>query len=379
MQESVKLLKTNEIDEKVLTKGFIETARMGLLSKEEILEKCREVEGNINKLNIKLDELKESISAYENNHIFSSLQEDTSLPKKHKVENEVYLQYKKCREEHVIWSNYLNELEELLMKYKNFKKNLCFSNIRELLKKHADIKIGQIEKEAGVRLGYTSRLEKDGNTSEPSMEFIVSAAKLLKISIDTLVSIDLAELTPTEQYIVNFFEKLKKDTLEDKLDWNIETTHNLNKIEPSINGNVDHPLFGLETFFEESDCEYPYEVSRVVFNSKSFGPHTYICGDCFNLRLKNGAILYLMDIEKSVHKTNDTSAFAKEAWMYIPNKGRQLLVTSLDNTPIVPILEILFSTVKERMEHPKINNDVKSIIDSFMNNDFKDDIDDLPF
>ena len=71
------------------------------------------------------------------------------------------------------------------------------------------MKIGQIEKEAGIRLGYMSRLEKEGNTAEPSMEFIVTAAKLLKVCIDTLISVDLTGLTPTEQYIVSFFDKLK--------------------------------------------------------------------------------------------------------------------------------------------------------------------------
>lgn len=186
-----------------------------------------------------------------------------------------------------------------------------------------------------------SRLEKEGNTSEPNMEFIVSAAKLLKISIDTLVSVDLTGLTPTEQYIVNFFDKLKSDTLKDKLDWNRQSAFNLNRIEPDMTGCIYHPLFAEETFYEETEGEYPEEVTRIVFNSKTFGPHTYICGDCFNLKLKNGTTLFLMDIEKSVHRTNDTTAYAKEAWMYVPYKGCQLLVASQDNTPVAHQLEIL--------------------------------------
>lgn len=263
---------------------------------------------------------------------------------------------------------------------KNFNKSRCFENIRFLLKEKTDVKIGQIEKEAGVSLGYMSRMEKPGNTSEPSTEFIVTAAKLLKVSIDTLISVDLVGLTPTEQYLVNFFDKLKSDTLQDRLDWNRETAFNLNRIEADMDGYVYHPLFDEETFYEESECEYPNEVTRVVFNSKSFGPKTYITGDCFNLRLKNGTTLYLMDIEKSVHKTTDMSAFAKEAWMFVPGKGSQLLVSSKDDTPVAPILEVLFSTVKERMEHPKVNNDVMYAIDAFMKDDITDDENnDLPF
>ena len=140
-------------------------------------------------------------------------------------------------------------------------------------------------------------------------------------------------------------------------------------------------MFAEQTFYEETECEYPEEVTRIVFNSKTFGPHTCISGDCFNLRLKNGTTLYLMDIEKSVHRTGDTSAYAKEAWMYMPYKWCQLLVGTQDNTPVAPLLERLFTTVKEHMEHPKINNEVMLAIDSFMDDDLSDDIDDdsIPF
>ena len=48
---------------------------------------------------------------------------------------------------------------------------------------------------------------------------------------------------------------------------------------------------------------------------------------------------------------------------------------------VVPLLESLFETVKDRMEHPKINKDVKSAIDAFLVDDLDDDPtdDSLPF
>ena len=76
---------------------------------------------------------------------------------------------------------------------KNFNKFLLFSNIRELLKA-SDIKIGQIEKEAGLQNGYMSRLEKLDNSTDPSAEFLVTVSKLLKVSIDSLVSYDFHSL-----------------------------------------------------------------------------------------------------------------------------------------------------------------------------------------
>lgn len=371
--------KLEDIDEKDVIRGFIATAEMGLCTKDEILEKRQLVEERIDDLNGRLAELEDALQRWEHTMDAIDSKEMYALEEEYGSEEHISERYNELEKERDQWAEFLIKLEELMTEYKNFNKTLCFSNIRELLRQNSDVKIGQIEKEAGIRLGYMSRLEKVGNTSEPSMEFIVSAAKLLKVSVDTLISVDLTGLTPTEQYLVNFFDKLKADTLKDRLDWNRETAFNLNRIERDMDGSIWHPLFDEETFYEESGCEYPNEVTRIVFNSKTFGPKTYITDDCFNLRLKNGTTLYLMDIEKSVHKTDDMSAYAKEAWMYVPYKGAQLLVASQDDTPVAPLLEVLFSTVKERMEHPKVNIDVMYAIDAFMKDDVSDDDDNVPF
>ncbi len=365
--------KISEIAIKDTIREFISDANAGLCTKNEILDECQFVEAKTENLNSKMAEIESVLCRWTCMKENDAHEELCALEEKYGSEEQVGKYYKEVEIERDQWEELLKKLKELMTEYKNFNKVLCFSNIRELLRQNPDVKIGQIEKEAGVRLGYMSRLEKTGNTSEPSIEFIVSAAKLLKVSVDTLISINLTGLTPTEQYLVKFFDKLKADTLKDKLNWNRETAINLNKIEADWNGYVAHPLFSEETFSKEPNCECSEEV---VFNSKSFGPYTYIAGDCFNLRLKNGTTLYLMDIEKSIHKTNDTSIFAKEAWMAVPGKDKQLLVASKDNTPVAPILEVLFDTVKERMEHPKVNNDVMYAIDAFMKDDENDD---LPF
>ena len=373
--------KISEIDDKQIVKGFILMAKEGLCRKEEILEKTDIVNYNLDRLNSSLAELQDASEQMDAASESQDAKTTSRLVEEYGSQEDIHSRYKKVEKERNEWGYLLRKLEELLTNCKNFNKSLCFSNIRELLRQNPDVKIGQIEKEAGIRLGYMSRLEKEGNTSEPSVEFIVTAAKLLNVSIDTLVSVNLTGLTPTEQYIVNFFDKLKTDTLADKLDWNRETAFNLNKIEPDYNNCILHPLFSEETFYEETECQYPEQVTRIVFSSKTFGPHTFISGDCFNLRLKNGTTLYLMNIEKSVHRTNDPNASAIEAWVYVPYKGSQLLVASQDNTPVATLVVKLYDTVKDRMEHPKINNDVMYAIDSFMKDDLADDdiTDDLPF
>lgn len=364
-------MKMSDIDEKQVVQGFILMAKEGMGQQEEILEKIDIVNKNLEKLNSELADLQDADERLD----LADEETAAKIVEEYGSIEEIRSKYKALVKERNAWTHLLTQLEELQPSTKNFDKSVCFSNIRELLRQNPDVKIGQIEKEAGIRLGYMSRLEKEGNKSEPSMEFIVTAAKLLKVSLDTLVSVNLTELTPTEQYLVTFFDKLKADTLADKLDWNIESPDYLNRLDTDMNGYVDHPLFDMETFYEESECEYPDEVSRVVFTSHSFGPKTYICDDCFNLRMKNGTTLYLMDIEKSVHKVNDQNAYAKEIWTYTPHVGCQFLVCNKDETPIAPLVDTLFSIVKERMQHPKLNKAVMYAIDSFMRDDLDDDDD----
>lgn len=275
----------------------------------------------------------------------------------------------------------LAEYEAASNAIKSFNKYVCFSNIRELLRQKPDVKLGQIEKDAGCQPGYMSRLEKPNSSGEPSVEFVVTASKALGVGLDSLLTVDLVQLTPTENYLVSFIQKLITDTVADKLYWNKESAEYLMRLETDINGCVDHPLCSYETFLEEGETEYPDEVSRVVFTSNAFDVHTAIAGDCFNIRLKNGATVYLMDISKSVYRMNDPNAFAKEIWIFTPGVGSSFLVDNRSISSISGLVNNLFTAVSERMKHPRIRKEHLYALDAFMKGDLDDDpVDDtLPF
>ena len=259
----------------------------------------------------------------------------------------------------------------------DFNKQLMLDNISFLLKEFGK-KIGELEADAGVSTGYISRISKEDNT-KPGIEFIMKVANSLNISMDTLLNANLAEMTPTERYLLSFLEKLSKNTLDDKLDWNRESADRLNRAETDQNGYPLHPLLSQETFYEESGSEYPDEVSRIVFVSKTFDCRTAIHGDCFNLRLKNESLLYLMNISKSVYKINDPDAFAKEIWMYAPDAGAHFLCSNRDTSPLAVLIDSLYTTVSERMKHPRIKQELKIIIDAFLKDDESDDDEEFPF
>lgn len=374
------ILDTNlyDVDLKTKIKGFIEVAKQGIVNKEDVLDYCQEASRKVSRLRMVSMELRSIINSW------GADAEDPrgiykAIISKYNTKEEAIADQEKMKKELREWMKISDELDKIRNQYKNFNKSVCFSNIRELLKDNPDVKIGQIEKDAGIRLGYMSRLEKDDNTAEPSVEFIVTAAKLLNVSVDTLITMDLANLTPTEKYLVSFIEKLKSDTIQDKINWSVETPFELSKCNVDCNGECDHPLFSVETFYRQSECEYPEEVTECVYVSKTFGPNTAINGDCYKLRLKNGSIFYLMDLVKDVHRSGDKSAFVKEAVMYVPYRKTQVLATTNDEYPIGQLLEELFLAVKERMKHPQVSNDVMTAIDAFMKDDLEDDPEELPF
>ena len=261
----------------------------------------------------------------------------------------------------------------------NYDKALVLSNIRGLLKT-SDKGLGFIEEKAGFNPGYVARLEKPGNTTEPSLNFIATAAKYLNVSIDYLVKAPVVDLTPTEKYLLGFLDKLNKETLDYKLDWEIEYQGTLNRMTDS--GKVEdwHPLYSYNTFYVPGEADYPEQESRTVFTSHAYDCNTYIAGDCFNLRLKNGARLYLMNAAKAVGECGEFDTRIIEVWMAMPDNTTRYLCADYDTGDIGKAVTTLYTSVKTYMKHPTVKKDLAYIIDSFMKDDMEDDADenDMP-
>lgn len=253
-----------------------------------------------------------------------------------------------------------------------FNKEILLNNIQYLVNEQ-NKKVGELEAEAGVSVGYIAR-NKDSN-SIPNIEFVMKVADILKVSIDCITKYDLKSLTATERYILNFLDKLTDDTEQDKLFWNKNNKDYYNSFITDANGQFfEHPLFNLEEFSEPGETEYPVPVKRIVFNSNTFGLHTYINGDCFELRLKNNVKVYLMNISKNVRKPNENCS-AIEIWV-----DKNYLCSNKEGTPLATNVDALYQTVAENSKHPKIDMKIQYSIDAYMNDDLEDDlIDDTLF
>lgn len=241
---------------------------------------------------------------------------------------------------------------------KHYDKHLLFNNIRYLLKKNS-IKLGDIEKEAGVAPGYMSRLDKDFSSTEPSLEFVFTAAKLLNNSIDSLLKVDLSKLSYNEEYILNFLNKLIKDTDNDIISWNAEKEEyfkNLNYSE-----KYSHPLFTVEQF-EEIFPDGPAITEHMVFKSSCYGKNTLIGGDGYNLEISDNYRLYIMKIKNNT--ANGTSSI--EIWMYnTKNNVSKPLITTAD-TNLSKTIITLYEKIGFSTKRPTIDKDLRTVIDTFM-------------
>ena len=255
---------------------------------------------------------------------------------------------------------------------KELDKEIFLGNFYYLLKTKG-IKIGEMEEYACVAAGYFSRLNKDAN-AKPNIDVVISVADKFEISLDTLTKVKIYDLSGTEMYMINFLEKLKKDTEAEKLMWGKETASELENVGDDDNGFPAHEFFSYEEYTEDRGGDYPEFVKGNIFVSDAFGTQTAIHGDCFNLRMKNGAILFLADIVKKGYWKNEKDAFAKEVWLKTFSSGQKFLC-STKNPKYADLINNLFNAVSEYCKHPQLEADYRFVIDAFMQDDLKDDVD----
>ena len=253
---------------------------------------------------------------------------------------------------------------------KTFNKEILFDNIYFLAKKRIK-KIGELEVEAGVSPGYISRTSKEKNT-KPSIDFVMNVAKILNVSLDAMLKINFTELTSTENFLLKFFQKLSEDTIASKLDWKRETAKELNNVQCDMNGNPEHPCFQVVDFYKDNKSEKIEHFNNIIFCSKSFDVNTLIDGDCFHLKLKDGAVLYIFNLSQRNHNTADKNISVKEMWMY-SKSGLEFIYSTFGESKLATILESLYINIIENSYKPKVNSDVRYIIDAFMKNDMSDD------
>lgn len=251
---------------------------------------------------------------------------------------------------------------------------VIIANIYYIAKKKG-VRIGELEVSAGVSAGYLSRLNREDNTTIPSVEALCGIAKRLEVTVDYLVTADLGDLSKGEQYILSFLEKIAQDTIGEYLEWEKETPKMLREI-PVRYEQPDHPLF--ESRVEGIDPVSGYPIETICYNSTFVeNGEMIINGDSFHAILPYAdAALYIMNVTRQ-EKLVDKHYFELEVYL-IQNGAQPICATYGYRKEIQESLRKVYEVIRDKFDHKGLKKEVKKVLDQYMKGAYVFD-DDIPF
>ncbi len=234
------------------------------------------------------------------------------------------------------------------------------------LAKIRKIKIGDLEKAANVSAGYISRLNNDENTTIPNVEILSAIAWKLLVPLDVLIKSNVSELTGGEQYVLRLINKLTMDTVDDKLEWAVESKTDLNK-ELTYAENAQHPLISLRS--GEIDCTSGYPGEEAFFKSEFLDGEVEINGNCYKASIPfANAEMYLMNIawdDGISSKSTDKKAGLE---MYMLRSGNlEPICSSEDNDETKVGLAMLYKNIMDMRENMGLTKKTRTILDHYLN------------
>jgi len=352
---------------------LIQKASIGCCTKEDLLDAKERLESAVEDKNAECADYEQVIQ------MMSLEGKDSNNPDEVKKAMESYGvaviskdEIKELQEQREHLAYYLTSITAALDEFKNFNKYTCFNNIRALLKVNSDVKIGMIEKEAGVRLGYMSRLEKPDNSSEPTLEFVATAAKMLNVSIDFLISANIDEVTPTEKYVLEFIKKIADDSRCGNLYWHREPNQRLNNPTDLYfdYGPAPHPLQSPDD--DSMDCNGNYR--EACFYSRFYPEKTIqVTGNLYWSRLEDAeSDIYIIPCAISSNSDNMEGVACYEIYLVAPDKSVVPLCNTIMACDLIKsAVKDLYMQIEVLSSHVNIDNKARSVIDAYLNKDKK--------
>lgn len=211
-----------------------------------------------------------------------------------------------------------------------------------------------------------SRLDKESNSTDPSVEFIVTAAKLLNTNLDILANDNLTEMTPTEEYLLGLIKSFISDTKADQINWEKETETMLTDIGFSYQPvEAYHPLFDI--YMEMGGGGYPEPAGTKYHSSFTPGEEVKIAGNCYHGCLPNTeSYVYIM-------KLLDSESFIGFYEMYLVSQDENdsYIVDPICSSreicePIETIVKALYKEIEIASSHVHLNMRARSTLEQYM-------------
>lgn len=266
----------------------------------------------------------------------------------------------------------LERLRSQLATLKRFDRERCLKNV-DMLLAQKNMKLGELEINSGNRPGYLSRMKSGKSNSDPSIEFLMTASDELDVPLDLLVGSSLADITPTEEFMLEFMRRLISDTNSDKLEWTRETMSELEQIEiiHDINGyaEVSHPLYRIGEKGTDTD-KYECPVYNSLF-FKNYGVRP--CGNGYYTTLvPNDQRIYIMKCTMVEEKGPSQERQFFEIYMVEYDRYGNATTKKVCNTleassPLVATIDSMIKAITISISHVHIDDSVRSAIDAYMN------------
>ena len=249
---------------------------------------------------------------------------------------------------------------------RKFNKALCIQNIRYLLSKK-NVRLGDIERASGNSPGYLSRLEKPDNTTDPSIEFLMNAAEMLGVGLDELTKGKMEELSPNEEILVAFMEKLLKDTKDDELNW-IPELSALHAAYEKAGPQEDcpHLLYRMDVYVDEATGDTIPDGWG--YASRFFqGESIIVCGTSYHVSLGDtGNEIYIMKCGERGNDAISPEPFYEMYHVDCAKEVNPVCCSRYSQGKIAIELEKLYKQIQESNGHVRLSVSTKNMMELYL-------------
>ena len=124
--------------------------------------------------------------------------------------------------------------------------------------------MGSIENMLGLSAGYLAKLRHDESRKNISADIMFQIADILNISVDYLAKVECDGLNDYELDIIAMFEKIKKDTLNNKCKWVRESANAISIKHGHIGRLLINECDNYVSLFRDGEFAAPNENSYIL-------------------------------------------------------------------------------------------------------------------
>ncbi len=271
---------------------------------------------------------------------------------------------------------------------KKIRKQRLMENIAAVVEQKG-LRIGEVEKAAGLSIGYLARLGRDDN-QYPTSESVQRMAQALGVSAEWLTEAAGEQMTDQTEYLMNFIERLTDQTRAGLLDWGRFRVREIDsmletgelKSFPGIEERTDGGRFLITPEFPGVDFEARTKVLsqdgkrriRAVTRPVS---SVAVAGSCFYAELTGERRIHLIPYVERIGVEYDVDGEGgvrceTVIWyelVFTDHQGGSVLPvcnTLFENAGLLGSIRKLYEELQTHEDEVRVNPGVRALIEEYM-------------